>query len=198
MSKGNETRASIIARSAPIFNQQGYSGASMSDIMAATGLKKGGIYNHFAGKDELALAAFDYNWKTMRELWEEAIHAAGESATAQLLAAIDMYGNISEEFPTPGGCPVLNTAVESDDGHPQLRARVQQALDEWRAVIRQIVQRGVACGEFDRTVAADEVASVIIATLEGAIMLTKVYQDAVHMQRAIAQLRTYVQSMAPL
>src|SRR5438105_3375693 len=60
MRKGEQTREMILERAAPIFNQQGYAGASLSDIMRETGLEKGGIYNHFRGKEELALAAFDY------------------------------------------------------------------------------------------------------------------------------------------
>jgi len=60
MSKGTQTRTMILERSAPLFNQQGFFGASLSDIMHATGLEKGGIYNHFASKEQLALEAFDY------------------------------------------------------------------------------------------------------------------------------------------
>jgi AcrR family transcriptional regulator len=45
------TKAHIIQQAAVVFNQQGYAGTSMSDIMRATGLKKGGIYNHFQSKE---------------------------------------------------------------------------------------------------------------------------------------------------
>ncbi len=44
MRKGEQTRQEIIRKAAPIFNQKGYSGAALSDLMRATGLKKGGIY----------------------------------------------------------------------------------------------------------------------------------------------------------
>lgn len=60
MGKGTQTRAMILARVAPLFNKQGYFGASLSDIMQQTGLEKGGIYNHFKSKEQLALEAFDY------------------------------------------------------------------------------------------------------------------------------------------
>ncbi|MEP6988184.1 MAG: TetR/AcrR family transcriptional regulator, partial [Chloroflexota bacterium] len=59
--KGGQTREMIIRQAAVVFNQRGFFGTSISDIMQETGLEKGGIYNHFkAGKEELALAAFDY------------------------------------------------------------------------------------------------------------------------------------------
>ena len=60
MSKAQQTKARIIRQAAELFNRKGYAGSSVADIMQATGLKKGGIYNHFKSKDELALAAFDY------------------------------------------------------------------------------------------------------------------------------------------
>lgn len=60
MSKAEETKEKIIKQAAQLFNQYGYAGSSMSDIMRATRLQKGGIYNHFQSKQELALAAFDF------------------------------------------------------------------------------------------------------------------------------------------
>jgi len=82
MSKAEQTRQRIIKQAAKLFNQQGFAGASMAELMAATGLKKGGIYNHFTSKDELAIAAFDYNVQlaSQRQL------AALESATGQRAA----------------------------------------------------------------------------------------------------------------
>src|ERR1700675_2894591 len=63
MRKGEQTRQEIIRKAAPIFNQRGYEGAAMSDLMRATGLEKGGIYRHFDSKEQLAAAAFDYAWE---------------------------------------------------------------------------------------------------------------------------------------
>src|SRR6266704_805053 len=62
MRKGEQTRQEIIREAAPIFNQRGYEGAALSDLMKATGLEKGGIYRHFEGKQQLAAEAFDYAW----------------------------------------------------------------------------------------------------------------------------------------
>ena len=62
MTKGEETRQRIIRKAAPLFNQRGFEGSSMGEIMEATKLEKGGIYRHFSGKEELAAEAFDYAW----------------------------------------------------------------------------------------------------------------------------------------
>jgi len=50
MTKGEQTRKKIVQAAAPIFNQRGYEGSSVNDLMEATGLQKGGIYRHFASK----------------------------------------------------------------------------------------------------------------------------------------------------
>ena len=63
MRKGEQTRQEIIRKAAPIFNQRGYHGAALSDLMKATGLEKGGIYRHFDSKEQLAAEAFDYAWR---------------------------------------------------------------------------------------------------------------------------------------
>ncbi len=63
MTKGEQTRKKIVEAAAPIFNQRGYEGSSLNDLMEATGLKKGGIYRHFSSKEELAAEAFDYTWE---------------------------------------------------------------------------------------------------------------------------------------
>ena len=62
MSKGELTRQRIIEEAAPIFNQRGFAGCSMQDVLDATGLEKGGVYRHFASKEELAAEAFQYAW----------------------------------------------------------------------------------------------------------------------------------------
>src|SRR5947199_130742 len=59
--KGDRTRRRVIEQAAPVFNTRGYWGSSVRDLMEASGLQKGGIYNHFGSKDELALAAFDHD-----------------------------------------------------------------------------------------------------------------------------------------
>jgi TetR/AcrR family transcriptional regulator, transcriptional repressor for nem operon len=194
MTKGDKTRERIIAKAAPLFNKQGYSGASLADIMAVTGLKKGGIYNHFASKDELALAAFEYNWTVLSQLYAQAIKAAGPSPVAQLLAAIDVQARFADNPPIQGGCPMLNTAIESDDGHPLLRERVQAAITSWRRLITTIITRGIAQGEFKPTVDGDEWASVMISVLEGGVMLSMLYADPTHLHRAVAHLRAYIQT----
>lgn len=195
MRKGEETRQAIIAKAAPLFNQQGYAGASMADIMAVTGLKKGGLYNHFATKDELAVAAFTYQWQQMNKLLEQALAKADPSPLAQLLAVVAMHGDLAAGGLPVGGCPLLNTAVDSDDGNLLLREQVQGAIGEWQSLIVALVCQGQQQGELRTDVEADKVAMTIIGGLEGALMLSMLFKDATYHRQMVAHLQAYVQTL---
>src|SRR5882724_12573511 len=121
MTKGEQTRRKIVEAAAPIFNQHGFEGSSLNALMDATGLKKGGIYRHFASKEELAAEAFDYTWKAA---WDSRM--AGVDDQPNGIEQIRRYiaNFVDSRAPVPGGCPILNTAVDADDGSSVLRARV--------------------------------------------------------------------------
>lgn len=193
MSKGEETKAKILQQAAELFNQQGYAGSSISDIMRVTGLQKGGIYNHFQSKDELALQAFDYAIACVRKHYRVALRSK-RHAIDRLQGIIEVFSNFAVNPPIQGGCPLLNTAVESDDTHPALRERTQQAMNSWLHLIRRIIETGIEKGEIRPGVNADEFATIITTTLEGAIMMSKLYGDSIYMQRAVNHLNQYIDS----
>jgi TetR/AcrR family transcriptional regulator, transcriptional repressor for nem operon len=193
VSKGERTRERIIEQATAVFNAKGYAGASMSDIMAATGLNKGGIYNHFESKDALALASFDYAVEVLMSRVDSLVDAEA-TAPGKLLALLRVFAWNIKEPPFEGGCPLLNTAIEADDAHPELRDRVRVALAGLQKRVRAIVRDGVASGELRPAADADAAATVFVATLEGAVMLSNLYKDRKHMARAIDHLREFVET----
>jgi AcrR family transcriptional regulator len=189
---GEVTRENIVRQAAALFNQHGFAGSSMADIMAATGLQKGGIYRHFESKEQLALEAFDYAVRVMAGRFSDALQGQ-EHALDRLHAIVGVFARIPDDPPVPGGCPVMNAGIENDDGNPVLRDRARHAMDGLRALIRRTVQGGVSRGEVRRDVDPDELASVMISTLEGAIMLSKLYGDPSHVARAAEHLGRYLE-----
>jgi TetR/AcrR family transcriptional regulator, transcriptional repressor for nem operon len=168
--KGERTRQEIIERAAPLFNQRGFAGCSMQDIMAATGLEKGGLYRHFASKEELAAAAFRYSLARVTEARRAGV-GEDPSTLEELRLQIRRFVEIHSII--PGGCPVMNTAIDSDDGNPVLRKLVQEAMQQWKARIAGIVRTGIARGEIRAGIEPRSVANVMIAALEGALMITR-------------------------
>ncbi len=193
MRKGERTREYIIERATEVFNCRGFAAASMSEIMSATGLNKGGIYNHFPTKEALAIASFDHAVELLAARFVEAVDAETDAAD-KLLAVLRVFVRNIEEAPFAGGCPLLNMAVESDDTHPELRERARSALGALQRRIRRIVKNGIAEGQVRPGVDADGIASVFVALLEGAYMLSNLYKDPVHMDRAVVHLTEFVEA----
>jgi TetR/AcrR family transcriptional regulator, transcriptional repressor for nem operon len=191
MRSGEQTRENIIRRAAELFNRQGFAGASMSDIMAATGLQKGGIYRHFESKEALAVEAFDYAVEVMSGRFRAALEAKAH-ALDRLRAIIAVFAEIPANPPVPGGCPVMNTVIESDDGNPVLRARARAAMDGLRKLIRRTAEDGVARGELRAGTDGEVLATVMISTLEGAVALSRLYDDPAHVARAAEHLERYL------
>ena len=191
MTKGEQTRQHIIQQAATLFNQRGYIGSSISDVMQCTGLQKGGIYRHFQSKEQLALAAFDYAQQQNTSQLVAAV-AAETDPVQKLLAFISAFHTLTLHPPVPGGCPVLNTIVDSDDGDPALRERVVALVSGWEQLIECIVADGVARGRLRRDSDPQAVATVLIATLEGGILLARAHRSSVYLQHAVDHLVQYV------
>jgi AcrR family transcriptional regulator len=197
--KGERTRERIVAAAAPLFNQRGYVGASMADLMAATGLEKGGIYRHFESKDALALAAFDHAIALHGSRIAEVVEPV-TGAVARLTAFGAAMASIAESPSIPGGCPILNTAVESDDGddpvHLELRARARHAMRRLIGYVRRILEAGVASGELRDDVTPQAEAEQVVASMEGAIVLAKLYADPRYVRDAAARVARHAESLA--
>jgi len=189
MTKGEQTRQKIVAAAAPIFNQRGYEGSSLADLMAATGLQKGGIYRHFSSKEELAAEAFDYTWKAA---WETRMKDV-DQASSSIEKLKRLIANFVEcRPPVIGGCPVLNTAIDADDGNPILRERVAKALRSWSTRLQAIVKEAVRAGETRIGVDPKNVATLVIASLEGALMMSRIERSHDALRRVQEHLNSYI------
>jgi AcrR family transcriptional regulator len=195
VAKGIETRERIVARAAQVFSERGFFGSSMADLLTATGLQKGGLYNHFASKEQLALESFDYAVSLIEARYTVAL-AGREGAVDRLLAVVDVIRSLIDNPALPGGCPVLNTAIEADDTLPALRGRACEAMTRWQRLIGSTVKRGVASGELREGTDPRAVATIVTATMEGAVFLSKLYGDTAPMETAAAHITAYVRGLA--
>jgi TetR/AcrR family transcriptional regulator, transcriptional repressor for nem operon len=191
MRKGEQTRQEIIRKAAPIFNQRGYDGAALSDLMRATGLEKGGIYRHFSSKEVLAAEAFDYAW---RETFDSRIHDLDTIPNSvdrlkQLVANfVERRGVI------PGGCPLLNTAIDTDDGNSVLRERARKALRGWRSYVVSMISAGIKAREIRPKIDARKLATLIISSLEGAVMVYRLERNEDALRAVRAHLDNYLET----
>ena len=192
LTKGAETRRAIIRQAAPIFNRKGYEGAAMSDLMDATGLEKGGIYRHFKSKQQLAAEAFDYAWDVAFQLRIK--------DTEQIANSVDRLQQWVRNFRerreglVPGGCPLLNTAIDADNGNSVLRHKAERALDGWMDRLRKTVEQGKRAKEIRAELDAEEVAGTIISTLEGSLMISRLQRSERAIDQGCRHLARYLEA----
>jgi len=187
------TRNKIIEESARLFNMRGYHGCSLQDIMDATNLKKGGIYNHFSNKDEIAYAAFDYSFNLVIARFTEVLAKANMSRE-KLYAILEVFASFYKDPVAEGGCPIFNTAVDSNGTHPELTEKAREAINTLKRYIEIKIDEGKASGEFKPETKSEELSSLIILTAEGALIMSRVNNDPAPVTAAIKYLKNTINS----
>jgi TetR/AcrR family transcriptional repressor of nem operon len=175
VTKGEQTRNEIVRKSAPLFNQKGYEGTSLSDLMKATGLQKGGIYRHFSSKEELATVTFDYSWGKAVSGRLEGVAEVSDCVN-RLKKMIDNFVELRSGL-VPGGCPLMNTAIEADDGNAALRTRARKALESWTLRLSRITVEGIKKQQINHRVDPLKLSQLIIGSLEGALLISRLQKN---------------------
>lgn len=194
MSKADKTKQFIIEQTAKIFNIKGFAGTSLSDITGITGLTKGSVYGNFKNKDDVAIEAFKYNFNMMKQLFVSEM-AKVNTNREKLLVYTEVLSDFSEsKFPI-GGCPILNTAVESDDTHPILKQLAKKTFVGWIDQIVGVLVAGIEAGEFNPKMNTEQVAITILASLEGSIMIRKLTDNQEFMRLSMRSLQKYIHQL---
>jgi AcrR family transcriptional regulator len=191
MGKAERTREFIVEKTAPVFNRKGYAGTSMSDLTETTGLTKGAIYGNFENKDEVALAAFDYNLTRMRQR-VMSVQSENPTAMGKLLAYVNVYRKGLFNPTLSAGCPIVNAGVEADDTHPPLKKKVGEAINSWHRSISAIIHQGIRSGEMKENVDVSAFASLMIAMIEGGITVSKISGDITYLNQSLDQLEKLI------
>lgn len=193
LKKSDHTKLFIIEKAAPIFNKKGYAATSISDLLDATGLAKGGFYGNFKNKDEIALEAFDYSFNKLRAALGFKIKRE-TTARGKLMAILDFYRNYTISPVTEGGCVLMNTAIDADDTMPFLKERAKQALKEMLASLKHIIETGIESREFTGKLNPVLEAELIFATIEGGIMMSKLTDSPVILNKLLENIRMQIEN----
>ncbi|HTP66751.1 MAG TPA: TetR/AcrR family transcriptional regulator [Geobacteraceae bacterium] len=194
MGKAETTKQAIIEKAAVIFNKNGYQRTSMSTLTRALGLTKGAIYGNFADKDELAVEAFRYSFQQVHARISGALRPH-QGALAKLRVLAGSFLEVYEETVQGGGCPILNTAVDSDDAHPLLFQEVRRALAAWEREIVRLVELGKSTGEIRLDADAGLFAANFIALVEGGILLAKTLCEKRYLEHSVAGINLFIRQM---
>lgn len=173
MSKAERTRQLIIEKTAPLFNQKGYVGTTLSDLTEATGLTKGSLYGNFTDKDEIAREAFLFSVRKVKRMVKNHVDEATTNKK-KLVALLEFFAAYVFNPPVAGGCPLLNTAIEADDHYTTIRKYVSRELVETIDFIDSLLKKGVKAGEFKPGIRTREIAYTLFCSVEGALMFARV------------------------
>jgi TetR/AcrR family transcriptional regulator, transcriptional repressor for nem operon len=187
MNKGERTKNFIIEQSSSLFNTNGYKSTSISNIMEATGLKKGGIYRHFDSKEELAKASFSYSLITLNENYLQAIKFK-KTANEQFQAFTSTFMTLFHNDILVGGCPLMNAAIEADDSKILIEDSIKEGFAGLIKTIKDMIEFGKIQNEIDKQVDSEQMAVFILSSMEGALALSRLYKDKRYLDMAIMQV----------
>lgn len=191
LTKSEKTRQHIVEEAATLFNTKGYAATSMTDILGATQLAKGCVYGHFSGKEDIALEAFEYAYHKLITAIREKT-AAANGARNKLYAILSFYKNYTINPIIPGGCILLNTATDADDNIPFLKERARQALNDMLGSLQRTIQQGIDDEEFSGDINAKKEAELFFALIEGGIMMAKLNDEPVMLNRMLDHLKNKI------
>ncbi len=185
------TKETILKKSGVLFNTQGYKSTSISNITEATGFTKGAIYRHFLSKDDLEIETLTHLSGIMNEKFRERVK---EQTTAgnKLRAVIRYFESYVTNPPLQGGCPLLNAAIEADDSNPELRKAALKILNGLRSSLISIIEKGINYKQIKQNIDKELYATLIIASLEGAIMMSKLSKNDDDLNRVIKHLEKQI------
>lgn len=184
-------RTRILDAAADMFQNRGYNGTSMHDLMDAIGVSGGALHHHFPTKKSLALAIIaDRVAPTVRETWIEPVRTSSSlgrgvaSVFAGIISAIEVRGSVL-------GCPLNNLALELALADPELRDAIQKVFAEWQAVIAERIGATRGGARLNRGKRASA-AAFIVAVYSGAMNLAKANQSALPLRDAAGALSQWL------
>ena len=194
MRNSEATKETILKRSGVLFNTKGYKATSISNITDATGLTKGAIYRHFTNKHELETETLMHLSGIMFEKLRDRIKEQ-KNAGDKLRAVFRFFESYIDSPPVKGGCPLMNAAVEADDAHPVLRKGAIKILNMIRESLLTILTNGVKYKQLQPQIDIEMYATLVFASLEGAIMMSKLRGNNQDIKMTIRHLEDLVREM---
>lgn len=170
----------ILKQSLRVFRKKGYNNTKMEDIAAACGLLKGSLYHYYKSKEELMKAVIKYMHHFYQEKAFQVVHddSMGGRQKLQVLADFAQEQFLASE----SGCLFGNLALETFGNEEDLSILVKDFFTEWRNTLIQIFEERYAPEQ------ADIIASDVIAQVEGAVMMVRIFGDRTYLYRATARM----------
>jgi len=179
--RANSSRERILSTAEAIILERGFAGTTIEDIIGASAITKGGFFYHFDGKLALARALveryIEMDNRVFAELGARA-DALSEDPLQRTLIFLnlltEMVTGMSEVHP---GCLVAAFTYETQQFDDDIRALIEQGMLAWREMMAGRLQQVVERHPPKIEISIDALADMFSSTLEGGIILARVYGD---------------------
>ncbi len=189
--KGLKTKERILTGASQIFNRKGIAATSVNDLLQATQTTRGNLYFHFAGKQELALAVLEREQKLFMEFLDQAL---ADGTPGEALKRFLRWACLKHQRSRfIGGCLFGNTALEASDTNPKFSELVRQVFNDWTAKIETRIRQAQQTHEIRDDLPATNLATLIVATLEGGIMQARLTKSEAPLKNCLNTLQVLLQ-----
>ena len=171
-------REKILVAGLKLVHERGFGAASVRDIIEAAGVPLGSFTNHFASKEAFGLEILNLYYAKTREVLARTLRNDALSPLARLHDYIKANTKPAQSESTKIGCLFGNFSAETSYGSEAIRTRLVEIFDEIQAAVEYCLQAAVRTGELPPTTECDDIAALIVSSLQGAILLAKAYRSS--------------------
>jgi AcrR family transcriptional regulator len=184
------TRERIVEAARDLFFRQGYVATGVAQILTASNANSGSLYHFFPGKEDLLVAVLE-KYQTLLEprVLKPAFDRV-EDPIERLLAVLEGYRLLLEATNFDLGCPIGNLALEVSNSQPAARRLIVDNFEAWCDAIRRLIEE--AADRLPRDIDPAGLATHVLATMEGSVMLARAYRSFEPFDQAIHQLKDYI------
>lgn len=189
--KGEETRSRIVSTAAKLMFEKGVSGTSVEDVQKEAQVSASQLYHYFKDKRELVIAVIIYQTEKVLSTQESFIQLDSIEA---LKTWRDAIVQLQIKKQCRGGCPIGSLASELSDVEPDARFELEAAFMKWENFIRKGLRMMQERGELSTKANPDELALVLLTTLQGGLLLTQVRKDTLPLEVGLDSMLAYISS----
>jgi len=176
-------REKILAEGMRLIHRQGFANSGVRDIVKAAGVPQGSFTNHFASKEMFGLAVIDLYFVGTREVLQKTLRNDALPPLERLEQWIELNKANLSKGEMRNGCLFGNFAAEASDSSELIRKRLVEIFAEIQESVAYCLKAAIAAGEVPASVDANETAAFIVASMQGANLMSKTFHDAAPVNR---------------
>jgi len=192
--RGAKTRARIVSAAADLMYIQGVGATTLDDVLAASGASKSQLYHHFDGKDALVRAVVDHVGQRTIERERDALgHVATFRGLRRWRDALVQNNALQHGA---YGCALGSLGSEVSDHDALARQALAQLFSEWQGLLAGVLQRLQDRGNLREDVSIDQLATGLVAALQGGYMLAQTERDVSPMAISLDMALAHIESLS--